>query len=107
MSKEKQIAKMTEDICGIENKGMKCLVCGTGCDCRMLAEALYNVGYRKQSEGEWISIKIPTGVEMFGVRETQDYPKCSVCGYMRDVSECHFKYCPNCGAKMKGVNYDQ
>lgn len=37
-----------------------------------------------------------TGVELYGIREVQAYPKCSVCGYMGDVSGWHFKYCPNC-----------
>lgn len=69
---------------------------------RMYAKDLYWHGYRKQSEGEWLSIKMPTGVEAFGIREVQVYPKCSLCGYMGDVSEWHFKFCPNCGAKMKG-----
>lgn len=29
-----------------------------------------------------------------------DTGKCSSCGYVVDVSEMHFKYCPECGAKM-------
>ena len=27
---------------------------------------------------------------------------CSVCGFPIDVSEIHFKRCPDCGAKMDG-----
>lgn len=61
-----------------------------------LAEALYNAGYRKQKEGEWITSDIP-----------QEKYVCSVCGgscwyydYQGDVAKS--KYCPNCGAKMKG-----
>lgn len=27
---------------------------------------------------------------------------CSVCGFQIDVSETHFKRCPECGAKMDG-----
>ena len=49
------------------------------------AEALYNAGYRKQSEGEW--------------REDFDGDcYCTACGYYpkKDVKN----YCPNCGAKM-------
>lgn len=65
MSKE-QIWEMTEDICEIHNKGMKCDVCDMCCHCRMSAEAMYNLGYRKQREpsscgrengGGWISVK--------------------------------------------------
>lgn len=70
------------------------------------AEALYNAGYRKQNEGEWLLIKVPTGVELYGIREVQAYPKCSLCGYMGGVSDWHFKYCPNCGAKMYGWELD-
>ena len=55
MRKEKQIEEMTNDLCDIECKGMKCKICDTGCEYRMLAEALYNAGYRKQSE--WISVE--------------------------------------------------
>lgn len=61
-----------------------------------LANALYNAGYRKQSEGEWIASDIPC----------EKYV-CSVCGgvcwyydYQGDVAKS--RYCPNCGAKMKG-----
>ena len=50
MSKEKQIEEMAKDLCDIECKGMKCNVCDYGCEYRMLAEALHNAGYRKQSE---------------------------------------------------------
>ena len=53
------------------------------------AEELYKQGYRKQSEGEWV---------------TKDYTAyCSVCKIGRDIeSQFGWKYCPNCGAKMKG-----
>ncbi len=66
MSREKQIEEMTKDLCDIECKGMKCNICDSyGCEYRMQAEALYNAGYRKQSEpiscghekgSEWISV---------------------------------------------------
>lgn len=55
------------------------------------AVALYNEGYRKQSEGEWI-IK-------------GDYLKimeCSACGFMAASIHEKTRFCPNCGAKMKG-----
>jgi hypothetical protein len=50
------------------------------------AEALYNAGYRKQSEGEWLG--------------DWDY-ECSVCHEYHDVKT---NFCPNCGARMKGEN---
>ena len=52
---KEQIEEMTKDLCDIECKGMKCDECdGYACEYRMLAEALYNAGYRKQ---EWISVE--------------------------------------------------
>ena len=57
---------------------------------------LSKMGYRKQSEGEWIESDIP-----------QEKYVCSLCGgacwyydYQGDVAKSRF--CPNCGAKMKG-----
>lgn len=62
-----------------------------------LAEILYDEGYRKQSVGEWIE-------------------KYKVVSYLHDDVEVLYEcfrcggnccgtphYCPNCGAKMKGV----
>lgn len=59
------------------------------------AEALYNAGYRKQSEGKFVMDDLGN--------------VCTVCGRTYDpqfdikpriIKE--FKFCPNCGAKMKG-----
>lgn len=54
-----------------------------------VAEAIVNEGYRKQIKGEWIKKydKAPRYV-------------CSVCNHLFNNKE--YKYCPNCGAKMKG-----
>jgi hypothetical protein len=64
----------------------------------MFAKALYNEGYHKQSEGEWIDK--PTGA----YRRMQSW--CSACGKHSGIggieSNRHKPYCPNCGAKMKG-----
>lgn len=58
MSKEKQIEEMVKDLCDIDCKGMKCNICDYyGCEYRMQAESLYNAGYRRQREGEWISVE--------------------------------------------------
>lgn len=58
-----------------------------------IANALYNAGYRKQSEGEW-------GFD--GTSWT-----CSECGEYAPVDKYrqtrHTDFCPNCGAHMKGV----
>ena len=66
-----------------------------------IAEHLYNAGYRKQSVGEW-------------VRGKTNYRTlfCSKCGspkpYRKLKAGYHLlfdaKYCPNCGAKMKGAD---
>jgi rubrerythrin len=53
------------------------------------AEHLYNAGYRKQSEGNWIIKK-------------GGYYQRLVCSVCEKLSIATFDYCPNCGAKMKG-----
>lgn len=67
---------------------------------RALASLLCGEGYRKQSEGEWI--------------KTETNYTCSKCNFNviswsgeYDGYECErgislMKFCPNCGAKMKG-----
>lgn len=60
-------------------------------DCLETATLLYNAGYRKQSEGEWVG--------------TYNLRHCSKCGNVvnfNNVSSWLYNYCPNCGAKMKG-----
>ena len=63
-----------------------------------IAEALYNAGYRKQSEGEWIAHSLYVGCSYLSYR-------CSNCGESdpwQHTTAGHAKYCPKCGAKMKG-----
>lgn len=56
------------------------------------AKALYNAGYRKQKEGKWI---------VSGMFD--DFLKCSSCGYKQPwQTAIEYKYCADCGAKMKG-----
>ena len=59
------------------------------------AVALYEAGYRKQSEGEWEYVNGDIGYDEYG---------CSICG--ENVAfydeEDKYNFCPNCGAKMKG-----
>lgn len=61
---------------------------------------LYDDGYRKQNEGEWIDK--PTGA--YGRMQSW----CSACGKHSGIggieSNRHKPYCPNCGAKMKGAD---
>lgn len=112
MSKEKMIEEMAEITsrdCGscsnCEYVGMK----GEGVDCidYFFAHTLYNAGYRKQSEGEWI----PYESESYGDNDETTWYKCSNCGkdaYGRCWDDEWYsmpicsEYCPNCGAKMKG-----
>jgi membrane protease subunit (stomatin/prohibitin family) len=61
----------------------------------MFAKALYNADYRKQSEGEWYD-----GICTNCGHEALDYLDETPCGCtMRTYIT---KFCPNCGAKMKG-----
>ena len=102
--KEKQIEEMCEVLrqnaescktCSWYEEGLCIGNCELAEDNQAVCEALYNAGYRKQSEGEWKRVGGDLGyVEM----------ECSVCGYTDvydDDNEPH-KFCPECGAKMKG-----
>lgn len=61
-----------------------------------IAEFLYNAGYRKQKEGEWIE---KARVTKEGKVLLRHY-KCNLCGvYLATQAN----YCPNCGSKMKGA----
>ena len=54
---------------------------------KAIATTLYNAGYRKQSEGEWITHTV--------------YYECSLCHHKFCFA---YKHCPNCAAKMRGEN---
>ena len=108
MSKEKQIEEMAEIIRkanGHINADYY----------RLDAEAIYNAGYRKQSEGKWITkhrhrggFRTVTVVDRFGEKHTGTLDDrwecndlyCSVCG--RISHDAFLNYCANCGVKMKG-----
>jgi hypothetical protein len=63
---------------------------------RCRAKRLYNAGYRKQREGEWIEhIEKPDWLE----DDVDVHYECSLCGA---VGIGPTPYCHNCGAKMKG-----
>ena len=58
-----------------------------------IAEALYNAGYRRQSDGEWEK-------RTFIIFDSEKVGyNCSECNTTWDTET---KFCPNCGAKMKG-----
>ena len=59
------------------------------CDTCIVLYILYENGYRKQSEGEW-------------VKKYEKAPRyvCTACNHLFNNKE--YKFCPNCGSKMKG-----
>ena len=59
---------------------------------RALARHLYDKGWRKQSEGEWI--------ERVNWAGSIEY-KCTACKETTFHAQ-YYAFCPNCGAKMKG-----
>lgn len=68
----------------------------TDCTDCLIAEHLYNAGYRKQSEGEWIR-RYSKHTDHLGTFMKYDGDFCSVCGELG-----HGNYCSNCGARMRG-----
>ena len=58
-------------------------------DCFTIAEHLYNAGYRKQNEGQWT------------YSENKKTMKCTRCRLRMKTYDVR-RYCPNCGARMKG-----
>ena len=110
MSKEKQIDEMALSICKsrmVADEDDVCRKCNYHENCLYedIACGLYKAGYRKQSKGEWHYN--PDGMD-WGLGAWE----CSVCGCKNDnlpmdkninpLRWAGSKYCPNCGAKMKG-----
>ena len=91
MSEEKQIEEMASVL---ENAKMDALATigsmnhGFG---RWYAQALYNAGCRKQSEGKWIPHRF----------DKNGRPISWYCSNCRGIGD-HSSYCSHCGAKMKG-----
>ena len=98
MTEEKQIDEISKLICNFPqcvyyNSIGECA--NTECQIVDKAKILYNAGYRKQSEGEWIADYDTGGVVL----------QCSLCReqyWIEDERERKPNYCPGCGAKMKG-----
>lgn len=85
----KQIEEMAKDICKLGKPCEKCSAYPDACKAVKYAERFYNADYRKQSEGEWIYQEYSMGHYV---------GKCSLCECEADMT----KFCPNCGARMKG-----
>ena len=88
MSKEKQIEEMAKVIDDIAHNAYIENYDDAVADSDKIAKALYNAGYRKQSEGEWESF--PSLGNKY---------RCSHC---KAKVESRTNFCPNCGAHMKG-----
>lgn len=104
MSDKKQIDEMAKTICKYyEDDKYSCGRC-PDCYARDEAKKLYNAGYRKQSEGEWILVSEYGGGWYVGDKRV--FPKyCSVCKATYTYGP--YNYCPNCGANMKGADNDR
>ena len=104
MSKEKQIEEMAQDLCPLYEEYKSCKTCDAvldigekPCVYKCMAELITTKGYRKQSEGEWEKFEgerfiCSNCAKVFGLGSTAT---------IHDVKRV-WKYCPNCGAKMKG-----
>lgn len=60
--------------------------------CGQILKAVKNgIPYEERPQGEWLFDKENSfTIDMF---------KCSICGYF---GHTHFKFCPNCGADLRG-----
>lgn len=90
MDEKKQIEEMAKDIC---SKYTICTCNDRNGRCstpRQHARIMYELGYRKQREAEWIYQEYSMGHYV---------GKCNLCECEADMT----RYCPNCGARMKGV----
>jgi rubrerythrin len=80
MSKEKQIEKMGRIVARVQYLG--------GLE-KKVAILLYDEGCRFPNNGEWKK-----------VNDKSPRFKCTICNHLYNNKE--YKYCPFCGAKMKG-----
>lgn len=99
MTKKQQIEQMARTTCQMycrqyEKRCAGVAACNYKCLHYQRCEALYETGYRKQSEGEWIPTYTYTA-------EGTGIYKCSLCG-RKSANPKADNFCPNCGAEMKG-----
>ena len=94
--REKQIEEMARFMCNCYDEGycrMDGKLCDLECGSYKESEIFYEAGYRKQSEGEWEK----RDFIVFDFVKTAY--RCTSCNTTWDAPT---KFCPNCGAKMKG-----
>ena len=104
---KKQIEEMYKDLCESKQErkefcdNKECRDCEhftlprrINCETFHQAKLLIAKGYRKQSEGAWKKV-------------SEKYPRyvCTACNHLYNNKE--YKYCPNCGARMKGADNEK
>lgn len=71
----------------------------SGLSCKIMAEKCYNAGYRKQSEGHWMTYHCTNGGKSpRGRLVTYKTYTCDSCGNSNGRHKTNF--CPHCGAEM-------
>ena len=106
MSKEKQIEEMAEDLMACHTEFYDNADIYTDYD--ETAKEMYAKGYRKQTEGEWVTNAWDGKKWIVIPYEKHEHigAHCSVCNKRAlldyDKDEVTSNFCPNCGAKMKG-----
>jgi hypothetical protein len=102
LDKEKQIEEMAKDLY------RKSYAYDTRWeeDCVELAEILYNAGYRKERQGEWMSaydyalkLGITDEKRLADTKADKLWKFCNLCEQQVKGFQ---NYCPFCGAHMKG-----
>ena len=105
MDREKQIEEIAREMCHLSAECKTCQICNERyhgddddlCYFKCVAKEIVNHGYRKQIEGKWEKFEgerfiCSNCAKVFGLGSTAT---------IYDVKRV-WKYCPNCGAKMKG-----
>ena len=100
MSRE-QIEEMAKEICEICRRDGECINVKKSIVCKdayIEAEHLYNAGYRKQSEGEWL---VYGNVNNRRAMCTNCRKEFAVQKGMLQLQ--HFPNCPLCGSRMRNA----